>query len=92
MTNCRIETFCERGPGRFAAASVAVTAFASVTARAGSDGSTDQTTLQSIEVTGTTIQSGMDISQSIDTIDRKELTEEHLTLVQEALRSVPALP
>ena len=90
MTNCRIETFCAKNPGRFAAEGVAATAFASVAARAGSDTSTDQPTLQSIEVTGTTIQSGTDISQSIDSIDRKELTEEHLTLVQEALRSVPA--
>ena len=91
MTTCRIETVCAKNPGRFAAAGVAVTAFASVTARAASDAPADQPTLQSIEVTGTTIQSGMDVSQSIDSIDRKELTEEHLTLVQEALRSVPGV-
>ena len=91
MTNCRMDIVCVRNPGRFAAAGVAVTAFASVTARAGTDAPVDQTTLQSIEVTGTTIQSGLDISQSIDSIDRKELTEEHLTLVQEALRNVPGV-
>src|SRR6202453_757359 len=91
VTTCRIEIFCTKNPGRIAAAGVAVTAFASVTARAGTDAPSDQPTLQSIEVTGTTIQSGMDVSQSIDSIDRKELTEEHLTLVQEALRSVPGV-
>ena len=61
MTNCRMDIVCVRNPGRFAAAGVAVTAFASVTARAGTDAPVDQTTLQSIEVTGTTIQSGLDI-------------------------------
>src|SRR5580692_2415504 len=91
VTTCRIETFCAKNPGRFAAAGVAVTAFASVTARADTDAPVDQTTLQSIEVTGTTIQSGLDISQSIDSIDRKELSEEHLTLVQDALRNVPGV-
>jgi catecholate siderophore receptor len=91
VSNFRIETVCAKTPGRFAAAGVAVTAFASVTTRAGTDAPSDQPTLQSIEVTGTTVQSGMDVSQSIDTIDKKELTEEHLTLVQEALRSVPGV-
>jgi catecholate siderophore receptor len=91
VTNGRGEIFRVRNPGRFAAAGVAVTAFASVTARADTDAPVDQTTLQSIEVTGTTIQSGLDISQSIDSIDRKELSEEHLTLVQDALRNVPGV-
>jgi catecholate siderophore receptor len=91
VANYRGEIFCVGNPGRFAAAGVAVTAFASVTARADTDAPVDQTTLQSIEVTGTTIQSGSDISQSIDTIDNKELTEEHLTLMQDALRNVPGV-
>jgi catecholate siderophore receptor len=47
--------------------------------------------LQSIEVTGTAIQLGLDIPRSIDTIDKKELAEQHLTLVQDALRNVPGI-
>jgi catecholate siderophore receptor len=50
-----------------------------------------QDPLQSIEVTGTAIHSTMDISQSVDTIDKKELAEQNLTLVQEALRNVPGV-
>ena len=50
-----------------------------------------QPTLPSVEVTGTAIQFGRDISQSIDTVDRKELEEQHLTLLQDALRNVPGV-
>src|SRR5271156_2574034 len=59
--------------------------------QADSDVPVDTDNLQSIEVTGTAIHQTLDIPQSIDSIDRKELTEEHLTLVQEALRSVPGV-
>src|ERR1700729_3252348 len=78
-------------PGRVAAAGVAVTAFASVAVQADTPALVDQGTLQSIEVTGTAIQSGLDISQSIDSIDKKELAEQDLTLVQDALRNVPGV-
>jgi catecholate siderophore receptor len=47
--------------------------------------------LQSIEVTGTAIHVSRDISQSVDSIDTKELQEQNLTLVQEALRNVPGV-
>ena len=50
-----------------------------------------QPMLPSVEVNGTAIQSGQDISQSIDTVDKKELEEQHLTLLQDALRNVPGL-
>src|SRR6202451_114172 len=50
-----------------------------------------QPMLPSVEVTGTAIQSGQDISQSIDGIDKKELEEQHLTLLQDALRNVPGI-
>ena len=50
-----------------------------------------QPVLPSVEVTGTAIQSGQDISQSIDGIDKKELEEQHLTLLQDALRNVPGI-
>jgi len=42
-------------------------------------------------VTGTAVQSGQDISQSIDGVDKKELEEQHLTLLQDALRNVPGI-
>jgi catecholate siderophore receptor len=51
----------------------------------------EQQTLPSVEVTGTAIQAGHDISQSIDTVDHKELEEQHLTLLQDALRNVPGV-
>jgi catecholate siderophore receptor len=50
-----------------------------------------QPVLPSVEVTGTAIQSGQDISQSIDGIDKRELEEQHLTLMQDALRNVPGI-
>jgi catecholate siderophore receptor len=79
-------------PGRAAAAGVAVTALTTMAAQADTAPPADQgTTLQSVEVTGTVIQSGADISQSIDSIDGKELAEQHLTLLQDALRNVPGV-
>src|SRR5580693_1897004 len=51
----------------------------------------EQQTLPGVEVTGTAIRAGHDISQSIDTVDAKELDEQHLTLLQDALRSVPGV-
>src|SRR5271167_457920 len=59
--------------------------------QADSDVPVDTDNLQSIEVTGTAIHETLDIPQSIDTIDKKELSEQHLTLVQEALRNVPGI-
>src|SRR5450631_1130810 len=51
----------------------------------------DEDKLQSIEVTGTAIHTSQDISQSTDIVDKKELEEQHLTLLQDALRNVPGL-
>src|SRR3984957_2451152 len=86
---------------RFAAAGVAVTALLSAQAQADGAAIADlsasaasagpQPMLPSVEVNGTAIQSGQDISQSIDTVDRKELEEQHLTLLQDALRNVPGI-
>jgi catecholate siderophore receptor len=78
---------------RFTAAGVAVTALISAQARA-DDAATpggEQPTLPGVEVTGTAIQSGHDISQSIETVDKKELAEQNLTLLQDALRNVPGV-
>src|SRR3984957_10842387 len=51
----------------------------------------DEDKLQSIEVTGTAIHTREDISQSTDTVDQKALAEQNLTLLQDALRSVPGV-
>ncbi len=48
-------------------------------------------TLPSIEVTGTPIEVDRDIPQSIDTIDKQQLAQQNLTLVQDALRNVPGV-
>src|SRR5271165_6545794 len=48
-------------------------------------------TLPSVEVTGTAIPSGHDIPQSQDTVDKEELAQQNLTLLQEALRNVPGI-
>jgi catecholate siderophore receptor len=56
-----------------------------------SDLPADTDNLQSIEVTGPAIQLGLDIPRSIDTIDKKELAEQYLTLLQDALRNVPGI-
>jgi catecholate siderophore receptor len=77
---------------RFTAAGVAVTALMSGPARADVEAAgSEQPALPSVEVTGTAIQSGHDISQSVDTVDKKELTQQNLTLVQDALRNVPGV-
>jgi catecholate siderophore receptor len=81
----------DEGERRLTAAGVAVTALVSANARADNEVPAEADNLQSIEVTGTAIHQTLDIPQSIDTIDKKELTEQHLTLVQEALRNVPGI-
>jgi catecholate siderophore receptor len=68
-----------------------VGALVSAHAHADEGAPADQDSLQSIEVTGTAIHSNLDIPQSIETIDKKELKEQNLTLVQEALRNVPGV-
>jgi catecholate siderophore receptor len=76
-------------PRASAAGRLAAAAGALLSARAQADG--DPATLPSVEVTGTAIPSGRDIPQSIDTIDKKELAEQNLTLLQDALRNVPGI-
>jgi catecholate siderophore receptor len=74
------------------AAGVAVSALVSGTVYADDAAAPDsKDALQSIEVTGNAIHVSKDVSQSVDTIDRKELQEQNLTLVQEALRNVPGV-
>jgi catecholate siderophore receptor len=51
----------------------------------------DQPALPSIEVTGTALSSEHDQPQSINTIDKQELAEQNLTLLQDALRNVPGI-
>jgi catecholate siderophore receptor len=81
--------------GPWGVAGVAVTALLS--GQAGADEAAaaaaggEQQTLPGVEVTGMAIQAGHDISQSIDTVDRKELEQQHLTLLQDALRNVPGV-
>jgi catecholate siderophore receptor len=55
------------------------------------DTAAEQPNLQSIEVTGSAIHAERDISQSLDDIDQEELTEQHVTLLTEALRNVPGV-
>jgi catecholate siderophore receptor len=78
---------------RFTAAGVAVTALISGHARAdvAAAAGGEQPVLPSVEVTGTAIHSDADISQSTDIIDKKELTEQNLVLLQDALRNVPGV-
>ena len=78
---------------RLTATGLAMSAFISSHARAADVASSDPEppTLPSVEVTGTAIQSDHDTSQSVDTIDKKELAEQNLTLVQDALRNVPGV-
>src|ERR1700723_4691271 len=77
--------------GRFGALSAAMTALVSAHAHADSGAPLDEDKLQSIEVTGTAIHTSQDISQSTDTVDKKELAQQNLTLVQDALRNVPGI-
>jgi catecholate siderophore receptor len=73
------------------AAGAAITAVVSAHAHGQSAGPVDEDRLQSIEVTGTAIHTAQDISQSTDTVDKKALAEQNLSLVQEALRNVPGV-
>jgi catecholate siderophore receptor len=76
--------------GRLTAAGVAAGALLSAHARA-DDGSDDQAVLPGLEVNGTAIQSDHDRAQSIDTIDTRELHEQNVALIQDALRNVPGV-
>ena len=80
-------------PTCLTAAGVAISAIFSGNAQAAdaAPSGTQQPTLPSIEVTGTSIEVDQDIPQSIDTIDKQELVQQNLTLVQDALRNVPGV-
>jgi catecholate siderophore receptor len=71
--------------------STAVAGAAAVLASQASMAGPADTTLPSVEVTGTPINDGHDIAQSVDTVDKKELSEQNLTLLQDALRNVPGI-
>src|SRR5271168_4825937 len=89
-----VPNVCAAGAtNRFTAAGVAVTALISGHARAdvAAAAGGEQPALPSVEVTGTAIHTDADISQSVDTIDKKELQEQNLTLLQDALRNVPGI-
>jgi catecholate siderophore receptor len=73
----------------FSAAGLAVGALISAGARADTTAAEDK--LQSIEVTGTAIHRSQDISQSTASVDQKELAEQNLSLLQDALRNVPGI-
>ncbi len=73
------------------AAGVAVGALLSAGAQADTAAPAGEDKLQSIEVTGTAIHASQDISQSTDTVDKKELAQQNLSLVQDALRNVPGI-
>jgi catecholate siderophore receptor len=75
----------------FTAAGVAVGTAVSPNAHADSSGAAEQPLLPSVEIIGTAIASDHDISQSIDTVDKKELAEQNVTLLQDALRNVPGI-
>ena len=73
---------------------MAMTALASDPVRAGAaagPANNDDPALPTVEVTGTADHALHDLSQSIDTIDARELSEQHLTLLQEVLRNVPGV-
>src|ERR1700722_2098106 len=72
-------------------AGLAVGALISANAQADTDGDATDDKLQSIEVTGTAIHTSQDISQSTVAVDQKELAEQNLVLVQDALRNVPGI-
>ena len=78
---------------RFTAAGVAVGALISGHARAdvGAEAGGEQPDLPSVEVWGTAVHSEQDIAQSTDTIDKAEIAEQHLTLLQDALRNIPGV-
>ena len=83
----------EAAASRLTAAGVAVTALFSGQARADADAAAGgaQPMLPSVEVNGTAIKDGHDISQSTDTVNNQELAEQQLTLLQDALRNVPGV-
>jgi catecholate siderophore receptor len=76
--------------GRLSAAGF-VASLVSSHALADEAASIDEDRLQSIEVTGTAIHTTQDISQSTDTVSKKELAEQNIALVQDALRNVPGV-
>jgi catecholate siderophore receptor len=51
----------------------------------------DAEALETIVVTGTAIKTDRDIPQSISTIDAKELAEQNVTRLEDALRNVPGI-
>lgn len=73
------------------AAGLAVGALISANAQADGAAPAAEDKLQSIEVTGTAIHTPQDISQSTAAVDQKELAEQNLSLVQDALRNVPGI-
>src|SRR6202041_3032794 len=75
----------------FSAAGLAVGALISANAQADAVAPDPDDKLQSIEVTGTAIHTPQDISQSTVAVDQKELAEQNLALVQDALRNVPGI-
>jgi catecholate siderophore receptor len=75
----------------FSAAGLAIGAFISANAQADAAAPETEDKLQSVEVTGMAIHTSADISQSADTVDKKELAEQNLSLVQDALRNVPGV-
>src|SRR6202161_3304938 len=77
--------------GSFSAVGLAVGALISANAQGDTAAPATDDKLQSIEVTGTAIHTSQDISQSTDTVDQKELAEQNLALVQDALRNVPGI-
>jgi len=91
MSSNRLRQEGLNGGHGITAAGVAVSVFATVPANADSAASQQPSELPSIEVIGTAIPSEHDIAQSIDTVDAKELAEQNLTLLQDALRNVPGV-
>src|SRR5271163_449679 len=73
------------------AGATAMAAFSGPASATDSDAGADQTPIASIEVTGTAITSALDRPQSTIGIDKKELAEQNLTLLQDALRNVPGI-
>jgi catecholate siderophore receptor len=75
--------------GPLSAAGAAVTALVSAHAQAETAAPAEDR-LPSIEVTGTAVHAE-DLSQSVSTVDAKDLAQQNLTLVQDALRNVPGV-
>jgi catecholate siderophore receptor len=76
--------------GRLAVTGAAAVAVFSAQAGAG-ESSPDGDQLPGIEVTGTAVTAAHDQPQSIDTIDKQELDQQNLPLLQDALRNVPGI-